>query len=312
MSKKVTLKNFPRAESDRYFNTFSRKAGGVDRFYHFKDFDANNIVVRMNCDTLYSFAVIDTSKQVIVHKPDTGYRYCNMMVVDQDHYIVMCNDGEGNFVFEPKNTTRYLLVAFRILLKTRSKKEFKEVHAIQNELKITTTKSSDKFPVLPTWDMPSYELTKHKIGKFLTSTFNSKGGAGKRGCVDTKKHLVATLTGWGALPERYAYYEIKIPAHNDGSVQYKLSVKDVPVEAFWSITIYDSDGMIQPNKGPFSLNCFTAKPDNGVYTINFTNDTSKKNRLAIYPGWNYTVRMYRPDKSILSGDWMFPEAVETK
>jgi para-nitrobenzyl esterase len=26
------------------------------------------------------------------------------------------------------------------------------------------------------------------------------------------------------------------------------------------------------------------------------------------PGWNYTVRMYRPRKAILDGTWKFPEA----
>jgi hypothetical protein len=27
------------------------------------------------------------------------------------------------------------------------------------------------------------------------------------------------------------------------------------------------------------------------------------------PGWNYTVRLYRPRPEILSGKWMFPAAV---
>jgi hypothetical protein len=30
------------------------------------------------------------------------------------------------------------------------------------------------------------------------------------------------------------------------------------------------------------------------------------------PGWNYTVRLYRPRAEILNGTWKFPEAVLVK
>jgi hypothetical protein len=30
------------------------------------------------------------------------------------------------------------------------------------------------------------------------------------------------------------------------------------------------------------------------------------------PGWNYVVRMYRPQKEILDGTWKFPEAQPVK
>lgn len=39
---------------------------------------------------------------------------------------------------------------------------------------------------------------------------------------------------------------------------------------------------------------------------------SAKNHLAITPGWNYTVRLYRPRKEILEGMWKFPEAQPVK
>jgi hypothetical protein len=32
------------------------------------------------------------------------------------------------------------------------------------------------------------------------------------------------------------------------------------------------------------------------------------NCLPIMPGWNYTVRLYRPRAEILNGSWKFPEA----
>ena len=37
-------------------------------------------------------------------------------------------------------------------------------------------------------------------------------------------------------------------------------------------------------------------------------DGKAANCLPIFPGWNYTVRLYRPRKEILDGTWKFPEA----
>jgi hypothetical protein len=34
---------------------------------------------------------------------------------------------------------------------------------------------------------------------------------------------------------------------------------------------------------------------------------SHGSRLPITPGWNYTVRLYRPRAEILNGKWKFPE-----
>ena len=36
-------------------------------------------------------------------------------------------------------------------------------------------------------------------------------------------------------------------------------------------------------------------------------DTLYSNYLPIMPGWNYTLRLYRPRKEILDGTWKFPD-----
>lgn len=99
---------------------------------------------------------------------------------------------------------------------------------------------------------------------------------------------------------------------NDGATAYKLVVKDVPVDAFWSISVYNAKGYFEPNKeNAHSLNNITAKKsDDGSVTIQFGGAAGgAPNRLPITPGWNYTVRLYRPRAEILEGAWKFPEAV---
>ena len=95
---------------------------------------------------------------------------------------------------------------------------------------------------------------------------------------------------------------------NDGKTAYRLTVKDVPVDGFWSVIVYDEAGYFTERPEAYSLNNLTAKKDaDGSVTIHFGGDASG-NFIPIVPDWNYMVRLYRPRKEILDGTWKFPEA----
>ncbi len=85
----------------------------------------------------------------------------------------------------------------------------------------------------------------------------------------------------------------------------------MPVDGFWSLTVYNSEGYFQPNPyDAYSVNSITAKkgPD-GPVTIQFGGCDGKiQNCLPITQGWNYTVRLFRPRTQILDGTWVFPPA----
>jgi hypothetical protein len=101
------------------------------------------------------------------------------------------------------------------------------------------------------------------------------------------------------------------PKQNDGKTVHKLTVKDVPIDGFWSISLYNDKGFFEKNDlGAYSLNNLTAKPDaDGAFTVQFGGcQSDAPNCLPIMPGWNYTVRQYRPRKEIIDGTWRFPEA----
>lgn len=86
-------------------------------------------------------------------------------------------------------------------------------------------------------------------------------------------------------------------------------MKDVPVDVFWSIIVYNADGFIAENPvGRYSFNNVTAKPNkDGSITINFGGcDDGRINCLPISEGWNYAIRMYEPRQEILDGSWKSP------
>jgi hypothetical protein len=115
----------------------------------------------------------------------------------------------------------------------------------------------------------------------------------------------------GGNPQYAAVYDSTYPKNSDGKTVHRLTVKDVPVDGFWSVSLYNDKGFFEKNDlNAYSLNNLTAKsnPD-GSFTIQFGGcQKDTPNCLPIMSGWNYTVRLYRPRKEILDGSWKFPEA----
>ena len=127
-------------------------------------------------------------------------------------------------------------------------------------------------------------------------------------------YLVGAAAGWGGLPSAAAFYLLDSVANNDGKTPYVVTVKDVPVDAFWSITVYNAEGYLEKNDlGRNSFNSSSAKPnEDGSYTIHFGGDPESINYLPITDGWNYAIRMYQPRKEILDGSWTFPDIEAVK
>ena len=128
--------------------------------------------------------------------------------------------------------------------------------------------------------------------------------------VDSLQHFLGTAYGFGGLPEAEATYLSINPGLPVGG--YKIDVGDVPVDAFWSVSMYNARGFFEPNDlGAYSVNNVTAETnDDSTTTVHLGDcDDGRANCLPLTDGWNYIVRLYRPRAEILEGKFEFPSPV---
>lgn len=307
----VNVDNFTRAETDTYFSGFV-KEGAFGRLNHHRelaDID-HQTVVRMNRDTLYSSGVFDLDAgPVTIILPDGHRRFISLQLVDQDHYNPAVAYEAGPHTYTRHQIgTRYLFLLVRLFVDPGDPADLDKVHALQDAIVINQPGGPGKFEI-PRWDGHSLSHVREALkalGGFTTTSM-----FGTRETVNPVHHLIGTATGWAGNPVSDAKYISVKPHRNDGATVHRLTVKDVPVDAFWSLSVYNEEGFFEPNpQGAYSLNNVTAAPDpDGSYTIQFGGcGPDVSNCLPITAGWNYTVRMYRPRREVIEGDWTFPEA----
>jgi hypothetical protein len=309
----VSADNFRRAETDRYFGNIATKLGGFGTFFHHRELMTidRQSVVRGNRDTLYSAGVFDLDAgPVTITLPDAGRRFMSMMVIDEDQYASAVVYGAGSYAFtREKIGTRYVLIGIRTLVDPANPQDVKQVHDLQDAIKVGQ-KSPGHFEV-PNWDQASQKKVRDALLVLGSTLPDLKNMFGTRDEVEPVRHLIGTAMAWGGNPDKDAMYLNVTPSKNDGTTIYRLNVQDVPVDAFWSISVYNVEGYFEPNEsGIYTLNNITAKKSkDGSVAVQFGGcDGKSPNCLPITPGWNYMVRLYRPRAEILNGSWVFPEA----
>lgn len=305
---KVNVDNFVRAETDRMFAATQGQAGGPNRFMHNREPARvdNQPVIRMNRDTLYSFAVVDLSAGARLTVPDGGDRYVSVMVVNRDHYINRILHDAGDYeLTEQEYGSRHVAVVARVLVDPAEPDDVAAVGALQDQL-VLEAGSAEPF-VPGDWDTESLDATRTHLLGLAAGMTSFEHSFGRREDVDPVHHLVSTAAGWGGLPDSEATYVGVTPGLPVG--QYELTVGEVPVDGFWSISVYNAAGYFEPNElGHYSVNDITAaRNDDGTVTVRFGGcEPGAANCLPITEGWNYLVRLYRPRPEVLDGTWHFP------
>jgi hypothetical protein len=249
---------------------------------------------------------------VTITLPDAGMRYMSMLVIDEDHYAPDVVYGAGDYTYTRDGIgTRYVFTGIRTLVDPTDPQDVKRVHALQDAIRLKQPGGPGRFEV-PDGDPASQKTVRDALLALNTTLPDLRRAGGRRDQVDPVRHLIATASGWGLNPDEDAIYLNVTPSRNDGAGVFTLTVRgEVPVDGFWSISVYDAEGHYVKNAlDAYTLNNITAKKDaDGSVTVQFGGcDGKSANCLPIFPGWDYMVRLYRPRTEILSGQWRFPQA----
>ena len=308
----VNVANFARAESDAAIKKMYDMVG-LGTWFHLRvptPIDQQN-VIRMNRDTLYSSAVLDLSVPATVIMPETGGRYQSLHVINQDHYSFAKTKPGRYELTQEQVGSRYAYLIVRTFFDANDPDDLKATNTLQDALKIEGGGSAGLD--IPDWSTEQMMEARAALNTLAQLGASNVGAFGTKGEVDPIKHLIFTAAGWGGLPNKQTMADLGSVEKNDGT-PHVLTVKDVPVRAFWSVIVYDANGFIPENDlGIYSYNNVTAKPNpDGSITIHFGGDPNQINYLPIAAGWNYAIRMYEPGEEILDGSWTFPSIVPVK
>ncbi|WP_170424953.1 DUF1254 domain-containing protein [Ruegeria arenilitoris] len=306
----VTPENFKTAATHWEFTKYLPKAGGVNHFAHIRAPYPADVrgTVRPNRDTLYSFAIVDVTEGATLSIPEMGDRYVSAMIINEDHYVnkVYLGGGEHPLTKELFDTD-YVFVAMRTLVDSADPEDVAAVNALQDQYQITA--GSAKPFIVPNYNRDSFKAVLElglEVGRYIPDTHAMFGSKDE---VDSLRHFAGTAFGWGGLPIDQSFYLNVEPGLPVG--EYKIEVpSEVPVDQFWSITIYDAEGYFTVNEfDSYSINSITgSRNDDGTMTVHLGGcQDGRVNCIPIVEGWNYIVRQYQPGEALLDGSWTFPD-----
>jgi hypothetical protein len=252
----VTVDNFVRAETDNYL-AINAKEGGIGKLSHRREPASidHQTVIRLNRDTLYSFGVFDLAAgPVTVTLPDASKRFMSLQIINEDHHVpFVAYDHEPHTLTEKDVGTRYVMVAIRTLVDPNDAKDLAEVHKLQDAIKVSQ-KNAGKLE-LPNWDQASLKEIRDALLVLAKHTDGFEHAFGTKSQVDPIKHLIGTPAGSGGNPDKDATYIGAAVPKNDGTTVYKLRSTEVPVDAFWSVSVYNAAGYFEKNPyNAYSLN----------------------------------------------------------
>jgi hypothetical protein len=130
-------------------------------------------------------------------------------------------------------------------------------------------------------------------------------------------HSAGTKAGWGGPATSHSAYESMYTDASGETLEgskgeYALVTEAPPVNAFWSITVYDSTtGRLHPNDdNRYHINNTTAVQDeDGTFTFRFKVkcEDGDQNCLEVPAGpFDVAARYYLPEPEIMNGEWTIP------
>ncbi len=307
----VTDENYSMAETDGVMAGYVEKiatatdTNGVGVLMHYrKGADPKDrTIMRINFDTIYSWAIVDLTEPATLTMPETDGRYQSAWIVSEDGYYpgAFTTPGDHQITREWIGGARYAVIVMRTQVNVRDPADLTKAHALQDKLKLTQ-KDRGSWAPANQWDEKEVAAMRAKYQKIGDGMDTAKM-FGKKGEISLQNRNAGNAFGWGGFTPDQAVYPQYFPT---STAAQTLTLEDVPVKAFWSITVYDKEGF--PQTDTYNINSAFAEAEaDGSVTIHFGGDKNAKNYMETFDDWNFTLRMYEPTKAYFNGSWVKPE-----
>lgn len=297
-------------------------------------------VVRMNNDTFYKMAFVSlTDGSVIISSGSPNKERFNSFQLMDDRNVNYRNiihpDGEYTLFFGEKPDqikgeaikvpSKLSVVVVRVEVKDKNNPT--DMKAAKSIFRGITIKGNAP-KTFPSVDMLSsfskdvaVEAERRMDAAFKSTPFRlTVVGPGMEPGKDVVylNHSAGTKGGWGGPDTSHSSYETLFFDANGKELNgkngnYTVTTEEPPVDAFWSLTVYDTErgGYFHPNKDDrYHINNTSAvKSENGTITFKFKQTCSDNdiNCLEIPASkFDIVARYYLPHAAIQSGDWELP------
>jgi len=296
-------------------------------------------VVRMNNDTYYTGGVIYLSEGPVKLSAsekdenrfysfqlmdDRNVNFKNIIRPDGDYYLYYGEKPtniEGELI---ESSSMMAIVIIRVEVKDKNDSiDIASAKRVFNGINISGPEISE-FPVVDVLSSFDEKVVK-RANEMMDSVFANvpfyKMAPSPEQIPDEVSYLrlaAGTKGAWGAPVAAHSTYQLMFFDNNNDALDgskgtYTLTTKVPPVDAFWSITVYDTErgGFLHPNKDDrYHINNTSAiKNNDGTITFLFKThcQDGDVNCLEVPTGkFDLAARYYLPSKKLQNGEWKMP------